>query len=63
MRLETQAAASDGGNEDESPSGWDRAQGSAAELTPSQENISMWQSYLPQDCVETMIRMGWDVST
>jgi hypothetical protein len=29
----------------------------------SEENIREWMSYLPQDCVEAMIRMGWDEST
>jgi hypothetical protein len=22
--------------------------------------VQLWQSYLPQDCVNTMIKMGWD---
>ena len=26
-------------------------------------NILEWLSYLPADCVNTMIEMGWDVST
>ena len=29
----------------------------------SQENILQWISYLPEDCVRTMIEMGWDVTT
>jgi len=29
----------------------------------SEENILQWMSYLPQDCVRTMIDMGWDVTT
>jgi hypothetical protein len=29
----------------------------------SRKNISQWRSYLPEDCVDTMIRMGWDVTT
>jgi hypothetical protein len=29
----------------------------------SEENILQWMSYLPEDCVRTMIDMGWDVST
>ena len=32
-------------------------------LSGSQRNIREWQSYLPEDCVATMIAMGWDVST
>jgi hypothetical protein len=34
-----------------------------AELARSEENILRWMAYLPQDCIETMIRMGWDVTT
>jgi hypothetical protein len=34
-----------------------------ADLIRSEENILRWMAYLPQDCVETMIRMGWDVTT
>jgi hypothetical protein len=26
-------------------------------------NIREWRSYLPPECVESMIRMGWDIST
>jgi len=26
-------------------------------------NIALWRSYLPSDCVKTMIRMGWDRTT
>jgi hypothetical protein len=26
-------------------------------------NIILWSSYLPHDCVKTMIRMGWHRST
>jgi hypothetical protein len=29
----------------------------------SEENILQWMSYLPADCVKTMIEMGWDVTT
>ena len=29
----------------------------------SEANILQWMSYLPEDCVRTMIEMGWDVST
>jgi hypothetical protein len=29
----------------------------------SEENILQWMSYLPEDCVRTMIAMGWDVTT
>jgi hypothetical protein len=26
-------------------------------------NIELWQSYLPENCVDTMIKMGWDQTT
>jgi hypothetical protein len=26
-------------------------------------NIEQWRSYLPEDCVSTMIKMGWDQTT
>jgi hypothetical protein len=29
----------------------------------SEGNILQWMSYLPEDCIKTMIAMGWDVST
>ena len=29
----------------------------------SEENILQWMAYLPEDCVRTMIDMGWDVTT
>jgi len=29
----------------------------------SEDNILQWMSYLPEDCIRTMILMGWDVST
>jgi hypothetical protein len=29
----------------------------------SEENILQWMSYLPEDCIRTMIDMGWDVTT
>ncbi len=34
-----------------------------ADAARSENNISQWKSYLPQDCIETMIAMGWDVTT
>jgi hypothetical protein len=36
---------------------------SNADVVRSEENILRWMAYLPQDCIETMIRMGWDVTT
>ena len=26
-------------------------------------NVAAWSSYLPSDCVEKMIKMGWDKTT
>jgi len=26
-------------------------------------NVQAWRSYLPSDCVNTMIEMGWDRTT
>jgi hypothetical protein len=36
---------------------------SEPELTRSARNVLIWQSYLPPDCVASMINMGWDHST
>jgi len=33
------------------------------DVARSEENILQWMSYLPEDCVRTMIEMGWDVTT
>jgi hypothetical protein len=33
------------------------------DIARSEENILQWMSYLPADCVQTMILMGWDIST
>jgi hypothetical protein len=33
------------------------------DLERSMRNIADWSSYLPQDCVTTMISLGWDRST
>ena len=35
----------------------------AADAKRSVENILRWNSYLPTDCVRTMVRMGWDYTT
>jgi hypothetical protein len=35
----------------------------AAEVVRSENNILRWMEYLPEDCIRTMIEMGWDVST
>ena len=36
---------------------------SNADVARSEANILRWMAYLPQDCIEAMIRMGWDVTT
>jgi hypothetical protein len=33
------------------------------EMRRSEDNLLQWMSYLPEDCIKTMIAMGWDVST
>jgi hypothetical protein len=37
--------------------------GSDGNVERSESNILRWMSYLPEDCIKTMIAMGWDVST
>jgi hypothetical protein len=34
-----------------------------ADAARSEENILQWMSYLPEDCIRSMIAMGWDVTT
>ena len=34
-----------------------------ADVARSEENILQWMSYLPEDCIRTMIDMGWDLTT
>jgi hypothetical protein len=29
----------------------------------SANNILQWTTYLPEGCIQTMIHMGWDVTT
>jgi hypothetical protein len=36
---------------------------SDADIARSEENILRWMSYLPDDCIRTMILMGWDITT
>ena len=35
----------------------------AADAKRSVNNILEWNSYLPANCVRTMVRMGWDYTT
>jgi len=37
--------------------------GYAACVERSEQNVRDWMTYLPQDCVDSMIRMNWDVTT
>jgi hypothetical protein len=34
-----------------------------ADVARSEKNILQWMDYLPEDCIRTMIQMGWDVTT
>jgi hypothetical protein len=34
-----------------------------ADAARSEENILQWMAYLPEDCIRTMIAMGWDITT
>ena len=36
---------------------------SSADAARSEDNILQWMAYLPEDCVRTMIDMGWDLTT
>ena len=34
-----------------------------ADVARSESNVLQWMAYLPEDCIRTMIHMGWDVTT
>ena len=34
-----------------------------ADAARSGRNMVQWMSYLPEDCIRSMIAMGWDVTT
>ena len=34
-----------------------------ADAARSDQNMVQWMSYLPAECIRTMIAMGWDVTT
>jgi hypothetical protein len=36
---------------------------SNADAARSEDNVLQWMAYLPEDCVKTMIDMGWDLTT
>jgi hypothetical protein len=42
---------------------WEEAAEADGGRARSARNIALWSSYLPADCVKTMIDMGWDRST
>ena len=66
MSAETQSVPSSDYIQDgiaESLEDWGADQVGTPVLTRSELNIRIWQSYLPEDCVQTMIEMGWHVST
>jgi uncharacterized NAD(P)/FAD-binding protein YdhS len=33
------------------------------DVAHSEQNILQWMTYLPPDCIQCMIKMGWDIST
>jgi hypothetical protein len=39
------------------------AQLNQAAVIRSENNILLWMAYLPEDCIRTMVLMGWDTST
>lgn len=39
------------------------AQAQESDAARSERNIAEWMTYLPVPCVNTMIAMGWDIST
>jgi hypothetical protein len=56
-------AAGDDGEAGEPGDGIDAEADAEAEAERRARNIATWREYLPPDCIETMIRMGWDEST
>jgi hypothetical protein len=34
-----------------------------ADIARSETNVLQWMAYLPEDCIRTMIQMGWDMDT
>ena len=35
----------------------------AATVRRSEDNILKWMTYLPEDCINRMIEMEWDITT
>jgi hypothetical protein len=48
---------------DEAGADQDRSLSGGFDVARSIDNISVWKSYLPLDCVNAMIGMGWNYST
>jgi hypothetical protein len=41
----------------------DQSYDDADAVRRSESNILQWMKYLPEDCINRMIAMGWDVTT
>jgi hypothetical protein len=39
------------------------ARETATDIARSEGNIMQWMTYLPEECIKTMVLMGWDIST
>jgi hypothetical protein len=39
------------------------ARETATDMARSEENILRWMEYLPEECIRTMVLMGWDITT
>jgi hypothetical protein len=39
------------------------ARETATDIAHSENNIMQWMTYLPEDCIRTMVLMGWDINT
>ncbi len=61
--MEPEAQLREGAVMDEAGADQDSTLSKNFEVARSVYNLSVWKSYLPSDCVNAMIRMGWDYST
>jgi hypothetical protein len=61
--MESGAQLRERGVMDQAGAEQDSALSMGFEVGRSVYNISVWRSYLPLDCVDAMIRMGWNYST
>jgi hypothetical protein len=39
------------------------SESTAEPIDTSAGNVESWNAYLPADCVNTMVKMGWDQTT